>query len=127
MPNLIESDLDRLGRWLGLRVHGRAGSRHRCRSRGRLRLARRRLLQIGGDGFRRLFLEEIAKLIFTELGCTRNQINARKLSCLGALAAIKQEVNAIRTPRNGIAAAVGEKADGATFAARDRHDIDVLE
>src|SRR5205085_11207133 len=100
----------------------RAGRRH-----GALRVV---LLsaQSGRDVLRRLLFEEIAELVFAEARRARDEVNARELSRLSPLPRVEKYERAVGTPRDCVAAAVGEDADGLRAAvAFDLRDEDVAE
>src|SRR5262249_31290752 len=76
---------------------------------------------------RRLFFEEIAKLIFAEFGRSRNQINTRKLPALSSHDGLKKNVGSVGSPRNRITGNARQRTYLPGFAARNRNGIDVLE
>ena len=81
----------------------------------------------GCDGLRRLLFEKIAELIFAKLRRAWDQINARELIVLGALACVEQYERAVGTPRDRVAVCVRNEADGPARAAINGRDEDVSE
>src|SRR5438477_248679 len=85
---------------------GEGGRKGGWKCGGARRGGRGRAVGGGGAGG---FAEEVAELVFAEVGGADGQVDAGELEILGALAGAEEEEGAVGAPGDGVGVAVGEE------------------